>query len=121
MSFLAVVVLVAWLGVLPVCYLLLAAAGWQRDRLAAVVQLVAGLGFVANTLVMVMSINPALPKPGMVGTALILALHVFGLVAFGIRLWRDRRGRHIRSTLESLAILGIGTAYLLLFFAFPRL
>lgn len=119
MSFIAGVVLVAWLGVLPLCFLLLAVSGWARDRFSAVVQLVAGVGFLANTLVMVMSINPALPKPGMVGTALILVLHVYGLVAFGIRLWRDRRARHIRSTLESLAILGVGTAYLLLLFAFP--
>lgn len=118
MTFIAGLVLVAWLAVLPMGFVVLAVTGWPRDRSGAVVQAIAGLGFGLNTLVMALGTNPAMPEPGRVGVALILLLHLYGLVALGIRLWRDRKLRHIRSTLESLAVLGIGTAFLLVLYGF---
>jgi bacteriorhodopsin len=96
----------AWFFLLPMLLLGLAVLAWRHDRTAALVLGAAGIGVLTQTLaVLTGRLGVMLSPPA------IVVVGVLSLVAFGVRLWRDRSRGHVRSTAESLAVLAIGAVF----------
>ena len=107
----------AYLYVLPLLLVLLALTALRRDRISAWVLFAVALGF---------GLVLGLDRIGapFAETAAPLPSGFFQLwpataIALAIRLTRDRRKHHVRSTLESLAVLASGAILLAALLSLP--
>lgn len=118
MSGTTVAVTLAYLLGLPVLLGLLGVTAHRRgDRVLAGLILAVCLGFAVYAARA--ATGPYPPGPRM--DPAFLGLWLAGAIGLGVRLIRDRRLRHVRSTLESLAVLGSGTILLAVLLWVPRI
>ena len=113
------VVLGAFLVGAPALLAFLGIVGFARDRCASVVLLIVAGGFVAMAARagLAWQIAEAGPRPS---PGLLWLLAGAGL-ALGLRLHRDRRQGHVRSTAESLAVLACGAILLAMLLSLPTI
>lgn len=105
-----------WFLLMPVLFIGLAALGARHDRLSAAVTALAGLGF----LLQLSAVLRGWPSQMLSPTAAV-GLAGVALCAFALRLWRDRRLRHVRSSAESVMVLAMGAVFLIVLLSLPRL
>ena len=119
MSAVETVVVAAYLYALPVVLALLAATALRRDPVAARVLFAVVLGF--GLVVGLDRIAAPLAGPARALPPGFLALWPATALALAIRLTRDRRRGHVRSTLESLAVIGSGAILLATLLSLPSI
>lgn len=112
-------VVAAYLYALPVLLAALAIAALRRDPTAARVLFAVVLGF--GLVVGLDRIAAPLAGPTRALPPGFLALWPATAIALAIRLTRDRRQGHVRSTVESLAVLGSGAILLAALLSLPAI
>ena len=90
-----------------------------RDRVAGIALLAVFAGFAAA--VAWAAAGPQLPETGPRLRLVFVWAWGAGAVGLGLRLMRDRRHRYLRSTMESLAVLGSGAILLAVLLSLPSI
>ena len=111
------VVLVAFLFVLPVLLAVLGATAVGHDKLMAWIMF--GVVVAFAMVVWIARLEPRSLRIEAFATLDIAGLWLSAAVGLGMRLARDRNRRHLRGTLESLAVLGSGAILLAALLSLP--